>query len=213
MLAVAAALLGAALGPWAARATVRLAARDRTLRPGRVRMVLTTLLTAALLGGTTALVGARPALVGLLWVAGAGVVLAGVDLATHRLPDVVTFPAVAVLLVSVLVDGVVDGDPQRALDGVGSAIAAFAVLALARLISPAGLGFGDVKLVALIGLALGWRAGGQLVITGVFLGFVLGAVGAVLLLVARRAGWRTAIPFGPPLLVGAAVAFALAGPV
>ena len=55
--------------------------------------------------------------------------------------------------------------------------------------------------------------GGSLVVTGVFLGLLLGAVGSLVLLALRRAGWRSAVPFGPPLLVGAGLALALAGPV
>jgi leader peptidase (prepilin peptidase)/N-methyltransferase len=45
----------------------------------------------------------------------------------------------------------------------------------------------------------------------VFLGLVVGALAAVALLATRRAGWRTALPFGPPLLIGAALALALHG--
>ena len=50
-------------------------------------------------------------------------------------------------------------------------------------------------------------------LTGVFLGLLTGAVVSLGLLATRRAGWRTAIPFGPPLLAGAVAALALAGPV
>ena len=48
-------------------------------------------------------------------------------------------------------------------------------------------------------------------LAGVFLGLLTGAVVSVLLLLTRRAGWRTAIPFGPPLLTGAVLALALGG--
>ena len=40
-----------------------------------------------------------------------------------------------------------------------------------------------------------------------------GAVVSLVLVASRRAGWRTALPFGPPLLVGAVLALALQGPV
>ncbi len=212
MLVVAAALLGAALGPWLARATVRLARRDHRVAPARVRVTVTTVVTAALLAGTAALTDQRPALVGLLWVAAAGVVLAGVDLAVHRLPDAATFPAIGVLAASLVVDAAVEDSAKRALDGLLAGAVAFGITALVRLLRPDALGFGDVKLLGLLGLVLGWRGGGSLVLTGVFLGLLLGAVGALVLVALRRAGWRSAIPFGPALLSGAAVAFALAGP-
>ncbi|SCX50782.1 leader peptidase (prepilin peptidase) / N-methyltransferase [Klenkia marina] len=210
VLPLAAGLLGAALGPWLARATVRLATRDRTAGAGRVRTLVTTVLTAALLAGGAALVGPRPALGGVLWLAAAGVVLAGVDLATHRLPDVVTLPALAVLVAATAVDALVTGDGARALHGVLLGAAAFGVAAALRLAAPAGLGFGDVKLLAPLGVLLGWVGGGTLVVVGVFLGLVVGAVASLVLLATGRAGWRSAVPFGPPLLAGAALACALA---
>ncbi len=212
MLPAAAALLGAALGPWLARATARLAARDRSVVPGRARLVGTVPVSAGLLAGAAAMAGPRPVLGGLLWVAAAGVVLAGVDLATHRLPDVVTLPAIGVLAAAMGADALVEGTGPRLLAGVLAGVGCFGVAAGARLLSPAGLGFGDVKLLGLLGLLLGWRGGIQAVVLGVFLGLALGALGALAALATGRAGWRSAIPFGPPLLAGAAAALALAGP-
>ena len=57
---------------------------------------------------------------------------------------------------------------------------------------------------------LGW-AGWGVLLAGVFLGLVAGAAVSLVLLATRRAGWRTALPFGPPLLAGAVLALALAG--
>lgn len=212
MLPLAAGLLGLALGPWLARTTVRLAARDRSAVPGRVRVALTAAGTGPLLAGAAALTGARPVLAGVLWLAAAGVVLAGVDLAVHRLPDAVTLPALAVLVAAIALDALVEGSGRRALTGLLLGAAAFAVGVVLRLLAPAGLGFGDVKLLAPLGVLLGWWGGGPLVLTGVLLGLLAGALVSLLLLATRRVGWRTAVPFGPPLLVGAAAALALAGP-
>ena len=79
---------------------------------------------------------------------------------------------------------------------------------VAAVLSPDGFGFGDVKLLGLLGLVLGWFGWGVLM-TGVFLGLLTGALVSLLLLATRRAGWRTAIPFGPPLLAGAVLTLAL----
>ncbi|MBC7558576.1 MAG: prepilin peptidase, partial [Dermatophilaceae bacterium] len=76
---------------------------------------------------------------------------------------------------------------------------------LAVVVSPAGMGMGDVKLAGVLGLALG-LAGLSATLLAVLIAFALHAVISVVLLAARRAGRRTALPFGPPLLVGAAVA-------
>jgi leader peptidase (prepilin peptidase)/N-methyltransferase len=53
------------------------------------------------------------------------------------------------------------------------------------------------------------RCFGWGVLAGVFLGLLTGAAVSIVLPAARRAGRRTALPFGPPLLVGAVLALAL----
>jgi leader peptidase (prepilin peptidase)/N-methyltransferase len=68
-----------------------------------------------------------------------------------------------------------------------------------------------VKLLALLGLVLGWVGWGVL-LAGIFLGLVVGSLVSVVLLLTRRAGWRTALPLGPPLLTGAVLALAVQGP-
>ena len=80
-----------------------------------------------------------------------------------------------------------------------------------RSVSPEGLGFGDVKLLGLLGLVLGWVGWGALG-PGSSSAWLVGALVALVLLATGRAGWRTALPFGPPLLVGAVLALALHGP-
>jgi leader peptidase (prepilin peptidase) / N-methyltransferase len=147
----------------------------------------------------------RPATLALAWAAGAAVVLAAVDLTSHRLPDRVTYPAGAVCTAALLVDAAVLGSWGAFLRALAAAVVAFAVAYLVAAIAPAALGLGDVKLLGLLGLVLGWFGWGVL-LAGVFLGLLTGAVVSLALLVTRRAGWRTAVPFGPPLLLGAALA-------
>jgi leader peptidase (prepilin peptidase)/N-methyltransferase len=209
----AAVVLGAAaLGPWLARASVRLAARNASARPSPVRVALTVLAFGALLAGALLLAGVRPATVAFAWAGGAAVVLASVDLLVHRLPDRVTYPAYAVCALAFVVDAAVLDAWGPLLRALVAGAAAFAVAAAAAAISPAGLGFGDVKLLGLLGLVLGW-AGWGVLLAGVFLGLVVGAAVSLSLLATRRAGWRTALPFGPPLLAGAVLALGLAGPI
>jgi leader peptidase (prepilin peptidase)/N-methyltransferase len=206
-----AALLGLLLGPWLAAVTVRLATRDDTAVPSRRRVLLTAVLASAALAAAPALAGTRPATAALAWLGGAAVVLAGVDLASHRLPDRVVLPAAAGCTVALVADAAVTGGWPALVRAVAAAALAFGVAAGAAAISPEGLGFGDVKLLGLLGLLLGW-AGWGVLLAGVLAGLVLGAAGSLLLLATRRAGWRSAVPFGPPLLAGAYLALALAGP-
>jgi leader peptidase (prepilin peptidase) / N-methyltransferase len=98
---------------------------------------------------------------------------------------------------------------------VGAAIgcgALFAVYFVALLVYPSGMGFGDVKLAGVLGLYLGWFGWGTLFI-GWFAAFLLGGVYAVALLVAGRAGRRSGIPFGPWMLLGAALGIVLGQPI
>jgi leader peptidase (prepilin peptidase)/N-methyltransferase len=76
-------------------------------------------------------------------------------------------------------------------------------------IVPAALGFGDVKLLGLLGLLLGWFGWGVLM-AGVFLGLLVGAVGGAVLTLLRIVP-RGRNPFGPHMLAGAAFA-AIWGP-
>ena len=77
-----------------------------------------------------------------------------------------------------------------------------AVFALVHAISHGGLGFGDVKLAGVIGLFLGWLGWGPLAV-GAFSAFMLGGLFSLVLVMTRGATGRTAIPFGPWMLLGA----------
>jgi leader peptidase (prepilin peptidase)/N-methyltransferase len=111
-----------------------------------------------------------------------------------------------VVLVTVAFTGLLVG--AALVTGPRPATVAFAVSSAIAAVSPEALGFGDVKLLGLLGLVLGWFGWGTL-LAGVFLGLLTGAVVSLALLATRRAGWRTALPFGPPLLLGAVLALAL----
>ena len=77
----------------------------------------------------------------------------------------------------------------------------FVVFLLIALVSRGGMGWGDVKLAALIGLATGF----PFVFVAIIMAAILGGIVAVVLLVTRRRGRREMIPFGPFLAVAAMV--------
>jgi len=118
--------------------------------------------------------------------------------------------AYAACAVALAADAAVLGSWSALLRAVIAAAAAFGLAALLAATIPEGLGFGDVKLLALLGLVLGWIGWGVL-LAGVFLGLLTGALVSLVLLATRRAALRTPVPFGPPLLTGAVIALALAG--
>jgi len=138
-----------------------------------------------------------------LWVL---IALSLIDLQTKLLPNAIVYPSVvagvALLAVSAaLGPGGVD-DWLRGLAAMAASAAAFLVIAL---ISPAGMGMGDVKLSGLIGLYLGYLSWGRVAV-GFFLAFLVGAVVGIGLMIAGRAGRKTAIPFGPFMALGAILA-------
>ena len=91
--------------------------------------------------------------------------------------------------------------------GAAAVVCAGAYLLLA-LLPGSRLGFGDVKLAAVLGLPLGWL-GWPAVLTGLLLPHLLIGPVALVLLLTRRAGRRTALPLGPAMLAGALAAFLL----
>ncbi|CAM5687177.1 MULTISPECIES: prepilin peptidase [Streptomyces] len=171
---------------------------ERDYGAGPVPAVLTALVCA----GLAAAVGARPELAVWLLLVPLGVLLTGVDLAVNRLPDVLTLPmagGAAVLLGAAALLPHSAGSWPRAL--LGGAVLGGAYLVL-FLISPSGMGFGDVKLALTLGVALGWY-GWDVLFVGAFAGLLLGSCCAVVLVLTRRAGRRTAMAFGPFMILGA----------
>lgn len=156
-----------------------------------------------------------PTLAACLAMAGAGVALALIDLAHQRLPFAVTGVA-AVLATTALgahwvwlglaAEGSALGAAWAAawpaLAGAAGWLAVYAGIWL--LTSGRGMGLGDVALAPVLGLVLG-AVGLDASAVGLAAGFALGALTGVVLLATGRAGRRTAIPFGPFMLVGAAV--------
>jgi leader peptidase (prepilin peptidase)/N-methyltransferase len=77
----------------------------------------------------------------------------------------------------------------------------FVIFLLIAIVSRGGMGWGDVKLAALIGLATGF----PLVFLAVIMGAILGGIVAVALMIAKKRKRREAIPFGPFLALAAMV--------
>jgi leader peptidase (prepilin peptidase)/N-methyltransferase len=139
-----------------------------------------------------------------------GVALAGIDIATQRLPDPLTLPAYPILIMLLVMAALASHDFAalvRALLGGLALAGAFLLLALVR---PGQLGGGDIKLAGLAGLALGWL-GWPTLIAGAAFAFVLSALVSLALIAARRLTLRSAICFGPFLIGGTLLAMLTSG--
>jgi leader peptidase (prepilin peptidase) / N-methyltransferase len=128
-----------------------------------------------------------------------------IDLEHRIIPNRITaLGAVLALLIGLALDP--SGEPERLIAGA----AAGGFLLVAALAYPGGMGMGDVKLAAVMGLFLGSAvAAGLLValLTGVLVGVVI---------MARKGahgGRKTAVPFGPFLALGALVAIFAGQPI
>jgi len=91
-------------------------------------------------------------------------------------------------------------EPGIASVALGGAIG-FGLFLLIALVSRGGMGWGDVKLAALIGLATGF----PLVFLSIIMGAILGGIVAVALVIAKKRKRRETIPFGPFLAVAAMI--------
>jgi leader peptidase (prepilin peptidase)/N-methyltransferase len=139
----------------------------------------------------------------------AGVVLFAVDAATHRLPDAITFPATGAVGVLLLVAAATTGDWEALLRAVVGGLGLSGVYLLLYKMTRKGVGFGDVKLAILLGGITAWY-GWQVLLAGAVLPYLVAGPVALVLMVVGRNGRKTALAFGPYLLVGAALALTLA---
>jgi len=120
--------------------------------------------------------------------------LALIDLATRLLPNRLTLPAaVAAVVVGSLMD------PSGEVERLAAGAAAGGFFLLAALAYPSGMGIGDVKLAAVLGLFLG-REVSAAVLIALVAGVLVGV--AIMRRVGVAEGRRTGVPFGPFLALG-----------
>ena len=170
------------------------------------KSALASAVTAGLVGMR---VGWDPALLVWAYLVPVGVALAVVDWRTRLLPTKVIAPSYAVVVALTLLAGTMSGDWDSVVRAGWGWLIAGGTFFVLWFIYPRGMGYGDVRLSGLLGIALGYLGWGEL-LTGVYAGFLLGGVGGLLLSLLRIVD-RKAYPFGPFMLVGAVVGV-LTGP-
>ena len=167
---------------------------EASRRPPGVRMVLLAAASGFAAWGISVRSGlpwwataAYPVLLAFL------VLLTATDLEQRRLPHLVLDPLIVVAAIFVPFNPAVA--PLDALIGGGAAVAFLGALAL---LVRGGLAVGDLYLVGPIGLMLGW----PIIFSALFGAAFLAAGASLALLVSRRVGMRSYIPFGPFLVAG-----------
>ena len=137
--------------------------------------------------------------------------LSVVDLREYRLPDVIVGPLTVAVVAGFGAVALIDGRGDAFARALEAGLAALAGLGLLHLAFPAGMGFGDVKLAFVLGVATGWVSWGALALS-LFLAATLGAVVGILGAVVKGEAIRgRKLPFGPFLAAGTLLA-AVIGP-
>ncbi len=166
------------------------------------RTLAGTLATAATMAAVVVRFGLSPVLPAFCYLAAVGVPLAFIDARQRRLPDLATLPSypASLLLLGVAAPFVAGGSGRfvHALIGMAAAVAFFLLLLL---VSPTGVGLGDVKLAGPLGAYLGWL-GAAAFVTGLMAAWLLAALTGIGLLLAGRATRKSQLPFGPFLIAG-----------
>ena len=131
------------------------------------------------------------------------IVITLIDLYHQIIPDVISLPGIGIgLLASFLLPQITFLNSLIGMLLGGGSL--FLVATLYQwLFKREGLGGGDVKLLAMIGAFLGWKA----VILTILLSSLIGSITGILIMVAKGKDFKYAIPFGPFLSLGAVVSF------
>jgi leader peptidase (prepilin peptidase)/N-methyltransferase len=180
--------------------------RCRTCRqPISPRYPLVELGTALLLAGAAVRFGLDWSLPAFLVFLAGLLALAFTDLEHFLLPVRIVYPMLALVGALLLVAAAASGQWSRLGVAVATGVVATAIFFAINFVYPRGMGFGDVRLAGVIGLALGWLGAG-IALLGFFLGFLLGALVGVALIVTKRIDPKSHVPFGVFLALGAFIA-------
>ncbi|MDO7866908.1 prepilin peptidase [Nocardioides jiangxiensis] len=181
-------------------ATDKVPYADLAAAPGLLwKAALASAAAGAVVGGA---LGADWALLFLLYLCPVGVALGYVDWRLRLLPTALIRPSYLVVGVLVVAAGLLAGEPRRLLGALVGLAVLRALYWLLWRFTP-GMGFGDVRLSGVIGLALGYLGAPALLVGG-YAGFVLGVVLWVPMRLLRLTTDRS-FPFGPFMLLGVLV--------
>ncbi|UKA57766.1 prepilin peptidase [Arthrobacter sp. FW306-2-2C-D06B] len=170
--------------------------------PSPIIRITTAVATAALFALLTLRFGFAPALPAYLVLAAMAVQLSRVDLAHHLLPNPLILLLLAAGLVLLFMSAMLAPDWSALLRAAAGGVILFLGYLILGLISPGGLGMGDVKLAAPLGMYLGYLGWSQ-VFYGGLLGFVVGGVMTVLMLRVKRGIKPSEAAHGPAMFAAA----------
>lgn len=163
---------------------------------------------AVVLGGLAGLASGWAEMAAFVVLAVGASLLVVVDLAEERLPDVIVLPLLGSTAVLLTLAAWTTGAWGSLIRALLAAVALFVLYFVMAAFSP-DFGFGDVKLIAVAGLFMGWFGWGAVVL-GACLGWVTYAVPGLVRLFTSKKGERGSLPFGPFIILGAVIGVFLA---
>ena len=175
--------------------------------PGTLARVTTAVITATLCAAFAFRFGNGPALPAYVFLIVLGVQLARIDVSLHLLPNPLVLSLLVGGLAFLIATGVSGERWPDLVRGLAGAAILFVIYLILALISPAGLGMGDVKLAAPVGLYLGYLGWDQLLYGGL-LGFILNGIVTVFVVARKRGEDPVEVAHGPSM-IGAAVVIGL----
>ena len=141
--------------------------------------------------------------VALSWIAFVvlGTALALIDLKLFRLPDLLTLSLACIVAGLLVSDALKNKHHNQLKSALICSLSLFIFYLLINILSHGGMGMGDAKLALTIGLLTGYY-GWKSTFISTLVAFTAGALVGIGLILFKGAGRKTAVPFGPFMLVG-----------
>lgn len=124
-------------------------------------------------------------------------VITFIDLDHQIIPDTITLPGMAIGLIAAAIIL-----PHGLISALGGFFLGGGLFYMIAVLSRGGMGGGDIKMIAMVGAFLGWKA----VLLTIFLGALMGSAVGLFLMLFMGKGRKTAVPFGPFLSLGTMIA-------
>lgn len=147
-------------------------------------------------------------LIAYLYLAAILVAISFIDADFHIIPDKITFPSFFVGVILLLAADFSGWLNMLAGLAIGGGFLLFLFLVAPVLLKKQGMGFGDVKLGAVLGVFLGWQ-----VFLAIFLASIIGTIFGIVMISAKKLKWQQHFAFGPCLAAGALLTYFFGSPV
>lgn len=142
------------------------------------------------------------AIFGFLFLMASSIALGIIDWEVSLLPNRIVYPTIGCVISLLTLATLLSGDYGQLLRAAIGAFSLWLFYCIIWMWKPGAIGFGDVRLSLVLGFALAWL-GWDVFALGVFASFMLASIFGIILILRAKAKGKTAIPFGPWMLIGA----------